>query len=629
MWDLSLALWTHPRNRAAALSSIYLLSLLSTAAYYMTPSLFRTWYFSSDEYVFAAEVIRFLHLDFRQHFFDIPGTPFMLFTAVLWGGFHALSHMAGQVPASSTLEQFTFEHLPGLFVLMRSLTLFFFLCSLVLMFLIASRLTNRVGGLAASFLLAASHVYASYSSFVRTESLAVCLFLTAVLYVLGERALAVGPQRVFVAGALAGIAAGARLHSITVTLPLLFLLIILTATPHPHYPRWVLWFWSGTAGVILVLGGLALALTRTRTTGPRWFIQAAVIATAVATAVGYLGYASRATRSLIMRLTAPNTVLLLIGAALGLAVGIPTIFAQWKHFVQSFVMYTTTYRDFDREDLSFLANSWWVVKYYVSVIAPDRSSLVLFVIGTVSVLAAREKRLVAVLAGALLFFLSKPLNLRAAPHHVILWLPLFAVVSAYPIAKAWDLTSGVRGPARRLCCTLAMIAVAAMLLRGMNPGFTEVGRNVAYNEQRMRNVAVASDWIKHNTKPDSIIAVAYFCFNPGVFYAWLRALQVPVPGYVFDGREYVIWWGNRSALAGKTGYALATRSDVKSLKNRTDEVSPGDGTDPFTDENFTFVKSFGDGSNAVSLFRFSFQMSPPPSSGHEVPAEVVIAGATR
>jgi hypothetical protein len=220
----------------------------------------------------------------------------------------------------------------------------------------------------------------------------------------------------------------------------------------------------------------------------------------------------------------------------------------------------------------------------------------------------------------MLFFVSKPINVRAAPHHVILWLPLFAIVSAYPVATAWGLRLRVRGKLRRVGYSVVVIAFAAMVARGIQPGFMEVGQRVAENEQRMRNIATASDWIKRNTEPHSVIAVAYFCFNADVFYAWLRSLEVPVPRYVFDGREYLIWWGRRSVLVGKTGYAMATRADVSSLKQRMDEVWPGDGTDPFSDKNFILVKMFGEGSDAVSVFHFSFREKiaeecQPPEGG--------------
>ena len=67
-----------PRNlalrgklEATWISVLFLIGVVMFEAWYMTPSLFRTWYFSSDEYVVVAEVIRFLHLDFRQHFFEV------------------------------------------------------------------------------------------------------------------------------------------------------------------------------------------------------------------------------------------------------------------------------------------------------------------------------------------------------------------------------------------------------------------------------------------------------------------------------------------------------------------------------------------------------------------------------
>jgi hypothetical protein len=607
-----LPLESDPGRLSAFASGIYLLLLVSIAGYHMAPALFRSWYFSSDEYVFAAEVIRFLHFDFRQHFFDIPGTPFMFVAAILWVTLYGLSCLIGRVPAPVGLERFTFENIAGMFVLMRSLTLLFFLCSLVLVFLVASRLTNRVGGCTAAFLLAISPIYASYSSLVRTESLAVCLFLAALLCLLPMPDRVPGLIHVLAAGLLAGIAAGARLHSITATVPLLLILVFLTSTRRFPYPRWAWWFWGTSIGSVLVFGGLFIVLLNTvyrrhssLMTQLGRLTEEIVVAVAVIAGTGSVAYALRAVRPIVRRIIGPRTVLLLIGMMLGVAIAIPTIVPQWRHFIQSFEMYRSTYRDFDRESLSLLANVTWILKFYGSIIAPDWALLCLLVGGGITVLAIRNKWLLAILAGAMLFFVSKPINVRAAPHHVILWLPLFAIVSAYPIATAWGLRLRVRGKLRRLSYSFVVIAFAAMVASGTQPGFMGVGRSVAESEQRMRNIAMASDWIKRNTEADSVIAVAYFCFNPDVFYAWLHSLEVPVPPSVFDGREYLIWWGRRSALAGKAGYAMATRADVISLKQGMEEVWPGDGTDPFSDQSFTLVRVFGEGSNAVSVFHFS------------------------
>ena len=49
-------------------------------------------------------------------------------------------------------------------------------------------------------------------------------------------------------------------------------------------------------------------------------------------------------------------------------------------------------------------------------------------------------------------------------------------------------------------------------------GPKKVREDMAASEQRMRNIARATDWIKNKAGVDDTIAVSYFCFNPDVFY---------------------------------------------------------------------------------------------------------------
>ena len=123
--NLSRAFVAHLRTVDGALSLLGMTVLLTFAFAHLYTTLFRSWFLSSDEYVFAAEVIRFLDLDFRQRFFDIPGTPFMLFNALLWAGLYGVMWLGGFVAAGTGLDDFTFQHLPWLFVQMRAATVRF------------------------------------------------------------------------------------------------------------------------------------------------------------------------------------------------------------------------------------------------------------------------------------------------------------------------------------------------------------------------------------------------------------------------------------------------------------------------------------------------------------------------
>jgi hypothetical protein len=108
-----------------------------------------------------------------------------------------------------------------------------------------------------------------------------------------------------------------------------------------------------------------------------------------------------------------------------------------------------------------------------------------------------------------------------------------------------------------------------------------------------------------NAEPDSTIAISYYCFNSDVFFSWMRFLDVPLTPSA-DGRRYLIWWGEHSALKGQRGYACATPRDVDVIKRKLDLRTPGEGSDPFRDAGFERVAVFGAEANEVDVFRFQF-----------------------
>ena len=238
------------QRHSTAASLIYLAILLTFTLRYMLVSLSRSWFFSSDEYVIAGEVIRFLNLDLHQRFFDMPGTPFMMLSAVLWALFYPLQTWFRPDSYSPDILAFTFHHLDWFFTLLRSGTIFFYAGSLVVLFPVARRVLNRAGAFVACLLLMMSSNYADYSSFCRVESMAIFLALSALLVV--YRALEKSPNRLgarpswrapmLLAGVLVGVSAATRLHSIAASMPLLLLILAFDERMRrrQQYPRWTL-----------------------------------------------------------------------------------------------------------------------------------------------------------------------------------------------------------------------------------------------------------------------------------------------------------------------------------------------------------------------------------------------------
>lgn len=617
-----------PRGGAAdrvglLLSVVYVSVLVAFAVRFMWAPIFRTWFFNADEYVVAAEVIRFAQLDFRQRFFDMPGTPLMLLASAVWGIVYAAHCTLGTFPWERGIGEFTFEHLPALFVVIRGFTLFFFCLSMILLFWLTAWLTNKAAAWVAALILAMSPTYSVVSASIRVESLAISFTLAGLLslvYAL-DRPHAPGehPHRrrwgmfdmVFMAGVFAGLGAATRLHTITASLPVMALVLMLWPPREKDaadYPRWVKIF-AGVAAAAVAAAQWLLMVTWRVALEPRphayRLLQTVVIGVGCALVAGFVLYLVPRTRRLLIRIVSPDLIRLLIGCGAGVLLGMPTIIRQYEFLLGSMEFYRTGYVDFARAGWPFWKNVQWYATLYLGVVAPDTWVRVLLAVGAAVVLLTRNRRVAPFLVGAILFFVSKPLSLLAAPHHVLPWLPFFAIVCGYPVGLLFDLLAR-RVPYGKGVASASLAIGFTMLALSVTPGPKAVAAGEAGIEERLGNIVLATNWIKHHAAPDATIAVRYYCFNADIAYVWMRSLGVPVPPAVFDSRTFEIWWGTASQLKGRAGYVCLTPLDL-ALTEDVERRSPGDGVDPVTDPRLGRVQSFGTGNNEIILFRFDFR----------------------
>jgi hypothetical protein len=618
------ALFRRLRRPATAVSLLYLALLIAVSVRYLLTSLSVSWFFSSDEYVFAGEVIRFLNLDVHQRFFDMPGTPFMLLSAILWYAFYAVQTWFVPDLSITDVTGFTYNHLDWFFNLLRSETIFFYAISLVLLFLVARRLMNRAGAFVACLLLMMSPIYASYSSFQRVESMAICLALSAMLVT--YRTLERRPQRLdarpswrdpmIFAGILLGVAAATRLHSISASIPLLFLILWFDQrTPRRReYPRWTLslapfllpsigvagvlcWWWARSevhefpyAGALLTKAGIAIAV--------------APVALAIL-------YRIRKTRPLLLRVASPAVLKIGLGCLGGFFLSNFTIFPQYRVFLDSMNRYSGSYIDWQRTTWPLWTNIRWYVDFYFKVFAPNTVVLVLLAASVVCIVAFRRWIFLPYLILFGEFFVSKPLNLIAAPHHTLLWLPPFAILCALPAAELYSFLARLAAghPKWRFAvpCAMALLIAAISLL--LTNGPREASRRMESTQVRLTRISQATDWIKSKTPWNTTIAMSYFCFNPDIFYAWLQSSGVPVPPSVLDRRGFFVWWGTRDQLQGMAGYACVTggRAALLADKARVQTKDPSQLVDFFDDPAARQVAQFGNDANEVDLFRFDFR----------------------
>jgi 4-amino-4-deoxy-L-arabinose transferase-like glycosyltransferase len=612
-------------------SALFVSALVVFSAWYLTPSLFRAWFYRSDEYAVVGEIIRFVHLDFRQHYFDMPQTPLMLAVAAAWGVIYGVAWIAGVAPRGAGIDEFTLHHLPRLFELARAASLFSGLLAIVLVFMLASRLTNRAGGCVAALLFAMCPIYAWTESTIRPEPPVVCLFVLSIFCL--QRALArqeanTQARWIFASGLLAGVAAALRFHSITATFPVLLMILLSDRASPPDYPsRWSLYckriLAAALVAAAVTMAGIETGVLPGTAAGRKlmaWWpkaFEAFFVLCAIAAAAIVVTWALRfspRTAWLSERILHPRVFILGAGAALGVLAGTPTILWRPENFFESIQMYTTSYTDVERMAWPVARHLAWLFGFFMKAVATDWLSLSLIAAGAVLIAFRRDRQLLPFLMGALLFFVARPLNTAPWPHQMVPWLPLFAIVAGYGPAVAYDWLARARHSTVLRPVALAGLLIAMASVMDWGPRATAAQSDA--DERRMRSIALATDWIHGHAEPDAAVAISYYCFNSDVFFAWIRFLDVPLPPSP-DQRRYLIWWGEHSALKGLQGYACATPHDVDNIKRKLDLRTPGEGSNPFADPGFERAATFGANASEVDVFRFDFSSRRRATAAHD------------
>jgi len=611
------------QRHSTAASLIYLAILLTFSLRYMLVCLSRSWFFVSDEYVIAGEVIRFLNLDLHQRFFDMPGTPLMMLAAVLWALFYPLETWFRPDYFSSNVIAFTFNHLDWFFTLLRSCTMFFYAGSLVLLFPVARRVLNRAGAFLACLLLMMSSNYASCSSSCRVESMAIFLALCALLVT--YRALEKLPHRLgarpswrdpmIFAGVLVGVSAAARLHSVVASMPLLLLILLFDerVRRRQQYPRWTRSVAPYLLPSVFMAGFLCYWWARSRVAADfphaAALLTKAGIALAVAPIAAVLLYYIKRTRPALLRVASPEAIKIGMGCFAGFLLANFTIVRQYRFFLDSMERYSASYIDWQRTTWPLWTNIRWYVSFYLKIFAPDRAVASLLLASVIWIVLSRNRRLLPYLFAFLVFFVSKPLNLRAAPHHTLAWLPCVAILCAFPMAEIYSIlvSRAAIHPNWRLAASGAAAVLFAAIALQLTNGPRQAAGEAQYSQSRLRHISEASDWIKLHTPSNSTVAVSYYCFNPDIFYVLLQGMDVPVPVSELDGRNYIVWWGERDRLEGLAGYACGAGGASADPAKDLAIADPKAVVDVYRDAAFQRVASFGNDLNAIDLFRFDFR----------------------
>lgn len=589
--------------------------------------LFIPWWFNTDELVFYYEVIRQLRLDPSQTFFDIPGTPYMTLTSLcttLWWAGERVLGLTQSSPAD-----FAFENVQGVYTLMRMLTLGGYVAAMGLAFAAFKRSSGVLTALAAAILTATLPIHVHYSHFVRTESLGLVLCLAAIGLMLLPSA-AGRWQAWLIAGILSGAAMGARFHFAAVGLPILLSLYWLTdrkqVSPRGESTHERRLEQAGLAlaalfivgalitllhrGGMLEAGRLTHTLLLTSPAGPEQYPGAKQTVSKLWLLLGTGSIALLAalafprSRGPLRPFVNPLTLALLLGFAGGFLLSHPTFLWRGEHQLRSIQFYSD-WVDPELEKIGPLRSWWKVTVYYFTTALPERWLQIGFGVGALLILWQRRPAPVAFLVGAMVCFIAHPVTMKLWPHHIIPWLPFLCFVAVYPIGWLAEtlgrrLTSVV-GP------SLLTAGVATGLLLLIAPRMASADNYVEVSTARTVQIQEMSAWLEANAQPDDFIALSYYALNAEGFFRWIESLGIAVPVHVKRHRDVTIWWLNRATLDGKAGYVCMSRADLHFFRADMERKNPGSTYNPFEDEGFKEMATFGANFYELKVFKFDFR----------------------
>src|SRR5262249_245878 len=126
-----------PRTSCA----IVIASAVTVCYVALSRTLLMPWFWFTEEAPYAQEAFRFLSVSFRQEFFDIPGTPFIMLTACV------LRVVLGVLSIFTGHPESAFDHLDLLYSVMRFISALSFVAAGLFMYLTARQLASALGAM--------------------------------------------------------------------------------------------------------------------------------------------------------------------------------------------------------------------------------------------------------------------------------------------------------------------------------------------------------------------------------------------------------------------------------------------------------------------------------------------------
>jgi hypothetical protein len=583
------------------------------------PAITFPWYLNTEEFPYIQEVLRFVDLDFKQQFFDIPGTPLMLLGTFLWSIYYWICVAIGNANLSQGIRYFSFEHMQSLYLLMRLISYFFYVLSIVLTFIIARRLTNSVGGFVAALLLSLSPIYGLTILYLRIESTSLSLVLLSIWLML--KAIDSLSYRLYLfSGIMAGLAMAVRFPSLLAGIPVL--LAYCVAYPFVFsdrtHQKLNSYFFFGILS-LLTLAGITSSLVKfkllsrnlltdtllltaegqypkaTGTIQSLWLLLFAISITLVA------AYIFPKTRSLLEKLIHSPITTVFSGCFLGVLLGMPTILWSGNYFLASVEMFSIR----NKLGQSFIHSLFDVVYFFLFGLqvwnAPNANSVstevgivytywhvILLILGLLIVFIKRQKIFYPIVFGALVGVLSQYGKLQTT-RHIIAWLPYFLMIMSLPIAHLYEELRGFFKDNKKFerAFSLGIIALLFISIYKVQVNSLQVIRG--HFQDKTILLPQMDQWIEtHTTTTEKVFHTCCEPVNQEAILDWMQRNGVKIPAGIKKSERSIIWFGDKESLVkqGKGYIVISTTSFPGQYIDYYKKMRPESLTDPFTDKHF-------------------------------------------
>lgn len=600
------------------------------------PALYIPWWFNTDEIFYFSEVIRFLGGDFRQTYYDIPGTPLMSLTALLmWFGW-TVTHVLG-FTLHANPHDFALANIQGMATLMRMETLFFSALAVLVSFFAVRRATNLLVAGSAAIATLTLPIFIQYSQFVRSESLGLVMSFGAWLLVQRAATTQIG-RAYLIAGAMCGVAMAARFHFALVGPPLLlFHWLSSDESRQPSYEKPLVGRIWLCLLAFFVLGGLWTALVRSGIASPSVVSDAMLVtardaqgqrpvdslapadvlkATGTITKLWYL-LALGSAALLALRKMAPNNPAVsrafhplacaaFVGFSGGFLLSHPAFLWEGYHQLKSIAFYSA-WDDAELAKLSLPAAWWKVTAYYFNAALPEIWLQILLGLGVVWAIIHRRSTWWPLFALVAVCFLAHPPRMKLWPHHIIPWLPALCAIAMLPLGELWERI----GPRlNRWRAVLLFLLMSGMIFL-MKPRLAQAASYYEVSRDRISFITQLDAWLVREINAEDALLISYYSMNSDCFYLWLQGRGIEIPSFVKWNRKAEVWWLKKQSLRGRKGYVALSPADITFFYDDFERKEPGAHVNPLTDARFVEKAAFGAGFYEIKVLSFDFTQTAP------------------